>query len=159
MNDTPLAADGATRRTKTTFRLEYAVAIDIAAPASRIWSLLTSAGDFPRWNTTVQSIEGRIAEGESIAVRVPISDRVFKLSVRDVVPDKQMVWSDGMAPMFKGVRTFSLTPKANGTTEFKMVEVFAGLMLPMIAGQLPDFGPVFEQYARDLKREAEKEPS
>jgi len=159
MNDTTLAADGTTRRTKTTFRLEYAVAIDIAAPASRIWSLLTSAGDFPRWNTTVQSIEGRIAEGERIAVRVPISDRVFKLSVRDVVPDKQMVWSDGMAPMFKGVRTFSLTPKANGTTEFKMVEVFAGLMLPMIAGQLPDFGPVFEQYARDLKREAEKAPS
>jgi uncharacterized protein YndB with AHSA1/START domain len=154
MTDDTLAADGRTRRTKTTFRLEYAVAIDIAAPASRIWSLLTTAGDFPRWNTTVQSIEGRIAEGERIAVRVPISDRVFKLSVRDVVPNEKMVWSDGMAPMFKGVRTFSLTPKADGSTRFEMIEVFSGLMLPMIAGQLPDFGPVFEQYARDLQKEA-----
>ena len=154
MTDSTLAADGRTRRTKTTFRLEYAVAIDIAAPASRIWSLLTSAGDVPRWNTTGQSIEGRIAEGERIAVRVPISDRVFKLSVRDVVPNEKMVWSDGMAPMFKGVRTFSLTPKADGSTRFEMKEVFSGLMLPMIAGQLPDFGPVFEQYARDLQKEA-----
>jgi hypothetical protein len=60
-----------------------------------------------------------------------------------------------MAPMFKGVRTFTLTPKPGGTTEFRMIEVFSGLMLPMIAGQLPDFAPVFEQYARDLKRAAE----
>jgi uncharacterized protein YndB with AHSA1/START domain len=155
MNDTTLAADGRTRRTKTTFRLEYAVAIDIAAPPSRLWSLLTDAADFPRWNTTVTSIEGRIADGERIAVRVPISERVFKLSVRDVVPDQRMTWSDGMAPMFKGERTFVLTPGADGTTEFTMSEKFAGLMLPMIKGQLPDFGPVFEQYARDLKRAAE----
>lgn len=154
-NDPTLIADGRTRRTKTTFRLEYAVAIDVAAPPSRLWQLLTNAADFPRWNTTVTSIEGRIAEGERIAVRVPISDRVFKLSVRDVVADRRMTWSDGMAPMFKGVRTFTLTPRPNGTTEFRMVEEFKGLMLPMIAGQLPDFGPVFEQYARDLKRAAE----
>jgi uncharacterized protein YndB with AHSA1/START domain len=157
MNDTTLNADGRTRRTKTTFSLEYAVAIDIAAPASRIWSLLTNAGEFPRWNSTVKSIDGRIAEGERIQVKVPIAgDRVFKLAVRNVVPDQTMTWSDGMAPMFKGVRTFTLTPKANGTTEFRMIEVFKGIMLPMIAGQLPDFGPVFEQYAKDLKREAEK---
>jgi uncharacterized protein YndB with AHSA1/START domain len=155
MDPTTLAADGRTRRTKTTFRLEYAVAIDVAAPPSRLWALLTDAADFPRWNTTVTSIEGRIAEGERIAVRVPISERVFKLSVRDVVPDQRMTWSDGMAPMFKGVRTYTLTPKPNGATEFRMVEEFKGLMLPMIAGQLPDFGPVFEQYARDLKRAAE----
>jgi hypothetical protein len=37
-----------------------------------------------------------------------------------------------------------------------MAEVFSGIMLPMIAGSLPDFGPVFEQYASDLKRGAEQ---
>lgn len=155
MHDTTLVADGRTRRTKTTFRLEYAVAIDIAAPPGRLWQLLTSAAEFPRWNTTVTSIEGRIADGERIAVRVPITDRVFELSVRVVEPDRRMTWSDGFAPLFKGVRTFTLTPKSDGTTEFRMVEEFKGLMLPMIAGQLPDFGPVFEQYARDLERAAE----
>jgi hypothetical protein len=29
-------------------------------------------------------------------------------------------------------------------------------MLPLIKGSLPDFGPVFERYASDLKREAER---
>jgi hypothetical protein len=67
-----------------------------------------------------------------------------------------MVWSDGRAPMFTGVRTFTLTPKADGSTDFSMAEVYSGLMLPMIARSLPDFGPTFEQYASDLKREAEQ---
>jgi hypothetical protein len=31
-------------------------------------------------------------------------------------------------------------------------------MLPMIAGRLPDFGPIFERYAADLKTAAELEP-
>jgi hypothetical protein len=67
-----------------------------------------------------------------------------------------MVWSDGAAPMFKGVRTYTLTPRSDGTTEFSMVEVFRGLMLPMIKRSLPDFAPAFATYAEDLKREAEK---
>jgi len=68
-----------------------------------------------------------------------------------------MVWQDGFAPMFSGVRTFSLTPKSDGTTDFSMVEVFKGIMLPMIKGSLPDFKPNFEQYALDLKTAAEKQ--
>lgn len=40
--------------------------------------------------------------------------------------------------------------------DFSMVEVMSGLMLPLIRGSLPDFGPPFEQYAADLKREAER---
>jgi hypothetical protein len=67
-----------------------------------------------------------------------------------------MVWSDGAAPMFKGVRTFTLQGRDDGTTDFSMAEVFAGIMLPMIRPSLPDFGPPFEQYAADLKREAEQ---
>jgi hypothetical protein len=59
--------------------------------------------------------------------------------------------------MLLGERTYSLAPNPDGTaTRFEMKEVFSGLMLPMIAGRLPDFGPIFEQYAADLKAEAEK---
>jgi hypothetical protein len=36
-----------------------------------------------------------------------------------------------------------------------MKEEFSGVMLPMIKGSLPDFAPVFEQYAEDLRRAAE----
>lgn len=143
------------QKTASTFRLECRVAIHIAASPQRIWALLVDAADFPRWNSTVTSIDGRVALGERLRIRVPISDRTFTPKVTDLVDARRMVWSDGMAPMFQGRRTFTLTPRPDGTTDFEMVETFAGLMLPMIKGSLPDFAPVFDRYARDLKKEAE----
>ncbi len=143
------------QKTASTFRLECRVAVHIAASPQRVWALLVDAADFPRWNSTVTSIDGRIALGERLRIRVPISDRTFTPKVTDLVEARRMVWSDGMAPMFQGTRTFTLTPRPDGTTDFEMVETFAGLMLPMIKGSLPDFAPVFDRYARDLKKEAE----
>nr|WP_290933257.1 hypothetical protein [Haliscomenobacter sp.] len=52
--------------TKTTFSRETAVSIEIQADASIVWSLLTNAADFARWNSTVVSIEGDIALGQTI---------------------------------------------------------------------------------------------
>jgi uncharacterized protein YndB with AHSA1/START domain len=139
------------------FRTETAVAIHIDAPAGRVWSLLTDAADFPRWNSTVDSIEGTIALGQRLRLRVPVAPtRTFKPRVTALEPEKRMVWSDGAAPMFRGVRTFTLTARGDGATEFSMVEVLSGLMLPMIRKSLPDFGPPFERYAADLKAEAER---
>ncbi len=152
-----LPTNGRARRTKSTFRMEYAVAINIKAPPSRIWALLTNAQDFPRWNSTVKGIEGNIASGEKIKLRATIApERIFNLAISEFVSEKRLVWRDGMAPMFTGVRTFTLTPKTDGSTDFSMAEVYSGIMLPMIAGSLPDFRPTFEQYASDLKREAEQ---
>jgi uncharacterized protein YndB with AHSA1/START domain len=149
--------DGRSTKTKSAFRMEYAVGVTIQAPPDRVWSLLTRAEEFPRWNSTVESVEGRIAEGETIKVRAKSAPgRTFKLKVSDVVPNERMTWSDGMAPMFKGVRTFTLSKKGEGATAFAMNEVFSGIMLPMISGSLPDFGPIFEQYAADLKKAAEQ---
>lgn len=142
-------------KTATTFRMECAISVKIDAKPTKIWALLTDAKAFPKWNSTVTSIEGEIAEGKALAIKVTAAgDRVFKPKVSNVEPERTMTWSDGFAPMFKGVRTFTLTPK-DGGTEFEMKETFTGLMLPMIKGSLPDFAPMFEAYAEDLKRAAE----
>lgn len=152
-----ILADGKASKTRSAFRMEVAVRINIRAKPDRIWALLTNARDFPRWNSTVQSIEGSIALGETIRLKATIApERTFKLKVTELTPNQAMVWQDGAAPMFKGVRRYTLTPKSDGTTDFTMSEAFSGLMLPMIAGSLPDFSQSFERYAADLKKEAEK---
>ncbi|CAN5780023.1 hypothetical protein BH10CHL1_BH10CHL1_30590 [soil metagenome] len=151
-----ISLTGRAHKSKTAFRMAYAVGANIKAPASRIWMLLTNAKDFPRWNSTVEKIEGDIAAGQPIKLYVKVAPgRAFKLTVGEFVPNQRMVWSDGNF-MFRGVRTYTLTPKPDGSTDFTMSEVFSGGMLPLIAGSLPDFGPEFEKYAADLKREAEK---
>jgi hypothetical protein len=143
-------------KTDGTFRMDCSVRCDISASPARIWALLTDAAAFPTWNSTVTSLKGKIELGQKLEMRVALdSKRTFKPKVTKLEPNRAMEWSDGMAPMFKGVRRFVLTPKDGNVTEFEMTEVFAGLMLPMIKGSLPDFGPAFETYAADLKRAAE----
>jgi hypothetical protein len=140
----------------TTFRMETSVGTNIKAESEKIMSLLTNAGNFTKWNSTVVSLEGSIRQGETIRLKSSLdAKRTFKLKVSEATPTK-MVWEDGFAPMFKGVRTFTLKPQTDGSTDFVMVEEFKGLMLPMIKGSLPDFKANFEQYAADLKKEAEK---
>ncbi len=133
------------------------VTCTIRASPGRIWALLTDAQGFPRWNTTVKRVGGTIAAGERLEIEVPSAPgRTFRPRVTALEPDARMVWSDGTAPMFRGVRTYTLAAAPGGATVFTMREVFSGLMLPLVRGSLPDFGPIFETYAADLRREAER---
>ena len=148
-------ADGQGRAEKSTFRQSVTVSVDIAAPLERVWGLLTDAPGFARWNSTVTSIEGPIELGRKLAIRVPYSPRLFSPTVAAFDPRRRMVWQDGAAPMFKGVRVFELDQTGSGA-RFTMTETFSGLMLSLIAGSLPDFAPIFTQYAADLRRAAEQ---
>ena len=64
-------------RTQSTFSMSCQVEVRIQAEPSAIWKLLTDAAGFPRWNSTVTSIEGAIREGEKVTIRVPNVDRAF----------------------------------------------------------------------------------
>jgi hypothetical protein len=151
-----IAINGRASKTKSAFRMEYTVGINIQAKADKVWKIMTNAPDFPRWNSTIKSMDGKIALGRTIKLVATISPtRTFNLLVTEFEDGKRMVWSDGNA-MFKGVRTYTVTPKSDGTTDFTMAEVYTGLMMPMIAGSLPDFTTSFEQYVSDLKKEATK---
>ena len=144
-------------KSASTFRLTYRVEREIKAPAARIWALLTDAKKFPAWNSTVTSIDGEIALGQKLGIKVPLDPkRTFHPKVTKLVANESMEWADGFAPMFRGVRTFTLAPAVASATKFTMEETFSGLMLPMIKGSLPDFAPAFETYAADLARAAEK---
>ena len=67
-----------------------------------------------------------------------------------------MTWSGGVAPLFKGVRTFQLRPIGLEATHFCMEERFSGVIFALVKGTMPDFAPIFEKYASDLKQAAER---
>ncbi|HOY17321.1 MAG TPA: SRPBCC domain-containing protein [Haliscomenobacter sp.] len=137
--------------TKTTFSRETAVSIEIQADASIVWSLLTNAADFARWNSTVVSIEGDIALGQTIQLKSILDpQRIFKLKVKEVEANKKLVWGDAM-----GNRVYTLIKDDQGHTVFSMAEKIGGLMFPLFARFIPPFDASFEQFAADLKKEAE----
>src|SRR5262245_5445292 len=142
-------------REQSVFSLSCRVEVGIRAKAEHVWSLLTDAKGFPSWNSTVSSIEGHISEGQRLRLHVPGTDRTFTPTVSGIVPNERMTWTGGFGPMFKGVRTFELKPRIDGSTDFAMEERFSGLMLPLVKGSMPDFGAVFATYANDLKCAAE----
>jgi len=90
------------------FSMACGVEVNIRASSEHIWSLLIDAKSFPRWNSTVTRIEGDIREGEKLRVHVPGMDRSFNPKVSDVVAAEHMTWTGGFAPLFQGVRIFTL---------------------------------------------------
>lgn len=135
----------------------YDATADIAATPDAIWAILTDAPNLSNWDSGVERVEGKIAPGETIKVFVKVNPgRAFPVKVTEFVPGQRMVWSGGMPlGLFKGVRTYTLSPQGTGVTKFTMREEYTGPLLPMIWRSIPDLGPSFQQFASGLKSRAE----
>jgi hypothetical protein len=150
--------DGQATTTRTPFRLAISVGILIEAPATTIWTLLTDLHAQSTWNSTLGSIAGKVALGERVSFTVPEAPRqTFSPRVVAYDEGKSMVWRLSLWPLLVSDRTYRLKAGPGGATEFTLDEVFRGLLLPLIARTLPDFGLMFERTAADLKAEAEKQ--
>ena len=144
------ASNGKAVTSKSTFSRETSVSVNIEADAAIIWALLTNAADFPRWNSTVISISGKIQNGETIELKSTLDEkRTFKLKIKEFVPNQRLVWGDPM-----GSRVYSLE-KAGKGTQFKMSEKIGGPLFPLFANMIPSFDESFDKFAADLKKEAE----
>jgi hypothetical protein len=135
----------------------YDAQATIAAAPETVWAVLTDAPAYAEWDNGVERVEGRIAPGERIKVVSEANPgRAFPVKVTAFEPARSMTWSGGMPlGLFKGVRTFSLTPDG-AATRFTMREEYTGPMLPLIWRSMPDLGPSFDQFARGLKARAER---
>lgn len=136
---------------------KFAAATSIRARPQAVWMLLTDAASYPVWNSTVERVAGRIAPGETITVYTKAAPgRAFPVTVTKFQPMQEMTWSGGMPlGLFRGTRTFTLTPGGDDTVQFAMREEFSGLLAPLITRSIPDLQPAFDTFAADLKRRAE----
>ena len=128
----------------------------IDASPEQVWAALVDAPGYPSWNSGVDKVDGRIAAGEKITVHAAVNPgRAFPVKVTDFQPASRMTWSGGMPlGLFKGVRTFTLTPRGE-STEFTVREEYTGPLLPLIWRSMPDLGPSFDQFATGLKHRVE----
>lgn len=135
----------------------YKVTRSIEADPDTIWALLADTAKWKAWNPTIISIDGTIAEGQKVKLVSTVNpNRAFRLNVTKVDSPREMVWSDGMPlGLFKGERTYRLTPQSDGSTEFSMEEVYTGMMAPLITKSIPDMTESFAEFADGLKAAAE----
>jgi uncharacterized protein YndB with AHSA1/START domain len=134
----------------------YEASSSIAASPSEVWNALTDGAAWSTWDSGVDGVEGRIAPGETITVRSKAAPgRAFPVKVIEFEPGKRLVFSGGMPlGLFKGVRTYTLSPSGGGT-DFRMREEYTGPLLGMMWRSMPNLQPSFDQFAAGLKRRVE----
>jgi hypothetical protein len=135
----------------------YDASSTIEASPDAIWAILTDAPGYTTWDSGIVRVEGRIAPGETIKVVSKVNPgRTFPVKVTEFTPGQRMTWSGGMPlGLFKGVRTFTLSPQGDGATRLTVREEYSGPLLPMIWRSMPDLGPSFEQFVTGPKGRAE----
>ena len=136
---------------------EFSTTIDIDAPASVVWEILTDSAKYTDWDDNMVKLEGDIKPGEQLTIHTKLDPkRAFKPTVSVFEPNTRMVWRSGMPlGLFTGERTFTLSPKDDDQTTFTMTERFTGPFLMLIGGTIPDLQPTFDTFAQTLKARAE----
>lgn len=108
--------------------------------------------NYPKWNSTIISIDGKIALGKKIQLKSYLDPkRIFKLTVKEVQLESRLVWGYAM-----GKREYEITPKANGQTNFSMTEKISSPLFPLFAKMIPPFNESFEKFANDKKKKLKK---
>lgn len=121
-----------------------------------MWSVLTDPTQLVNADTGVLALNGEIREGARITLRSCVAPkRDFRLHVAAYDAPGRMVWQDGMPlGLFKGIRSFELTPSPTGT-RFYVKEVYVGPLAFLITRMIPDLQPSFEKFADGVARMAE----
>jgi hypothetical protein len=129
----------------------------IAADSEAVWAVLSDGPGWATWDSGVDGVEGRIAGGETVKIRSQAAPgRAFRVKVTAFEPSARLRFSGGLPlGLFRGVRTYELTPAAGGGIAFRVREEYTGPLLGLIWRSMPDLGPSFERFASGLKLRVE----
>jgi hypothetical protein len=139
--------------------VEYRSTRTIAASPDAVWSVLLDVGAWPDWDSGVTKVEGAARDGGKVKVFSEVSPgRAFPVRVA-IDPDRRiMTWTGGMPfGLFRGVRTFQVTPAGDGS-EVDVQERFTGPLVGTMAKRMPDLQPSFDTFTDGLKARCETRP-
>jgi hypothetical protein len=130
----------------------YEAGTQIAAAPEAVWKVLVDGARWPAWDSGVDSVQGTIAQGNTLTIRAAVGGaRAFPVKVVTFDALRKLVFSGGMPlGLFRGVRTYTLTPDGAGT-RFCMREEYSGILLAAVWKSIPDLRPSFQRFADGLK--------
>jgi hypothetical protein len=109
---------------------EIVTSITIAAPAARVWSVLTAFDRYQDWHPTLELLAGTATVGSPLKMRIapgtPV-ERTADGKVVEVEPDRVLRWEGGLQGLFWGRHSFELS-SLDGFTRLVNKESFTGSM-------------------------------
>jgi hypothetical protein len=134
--------------------------IDIDAPPSVVWAVLTNTDSYPDWNPFIRWVSGDLREGAKLEVRIePPGGRAmtFKPTVLNVEHERELRWLGRLLlpGLFDGEHIFRLEAHGHGGTRFTQAERFTGIVVRAFSTTLDKTEIGFEHMNTALKAQAE----
>ena len=135
-------------------------AIEIVAPAERVWEVLMDFASYPQWNPFITRAEGIPVEGARlrITIRAPGYRPVtFKPHVLRVVAGRELTWLGRtfLPGLFDGRHSLTVEPLDESRTRFRTHEEVTGILLPVLGKVMRASQQGFEEFSAALKTRAE----
>jgi hypothetical protein len=143
---------------------ELRSAIDIDAPAERVWAVLTDLAAYPEWNPFIVSADGEVAAGNRLTLTMqPVGARrtTVRPAVIEAEPGRRLRWrgSLGLPALLDADHTITLVGRPDGVRLIQ-AEMFRGLLVPLLAGSLRGHTlPAFHAMNEALKERVERTPA
>jgi hypothetical protein len=137
--------------------------IEVNAPASRVWRLLTDFEHYPEWNPFIRRVSGRPEPNTKLEVFIQPSGArgmTFRPTVLKAEPERELRWFGRLLlpGLFDGEHIFEIHHVTDNTLKFVQRERFSGLFVPLLWNQLDrDTRRGFNEMNAALKELAESD--
>src|SRR5512132_421220 len=135
---------------------ELVAEIEIAAPAERVWEILTDFGAYRQWNPFMPRFDGEVRVGARLRARLVVAGAPTlrpRLCVTRVDPGRELCWV-GRGPLVRGERTMRIQPLDGTRVRFAQRTEFTGPITPLL-GWLDRYRPGMQAMNAALKARAE----
>ncbi|RJP34066.1 MAG: SRPBCC domain-containing protein [Actinobacteria bacterium] len=140
---------------------DFSTVIEIAAPAQRVWDVLTDFASYPQWNPMIRRASGELRVGARLKVRYqPRGSRgyTFRPKLLAVEPGRELRWLGW--PRFPGIFDFEhywiMEDKPDGRVALRHGTIISGLLAAKVAEAMERASKKpFEEMNRAHKQRAE----
>lgn len=127
----------------------------VATTPDVAWRTLLRTELWTQWDRSLERVDGHLAEGGRLEIRVVGTSRPFKLRVSGWEPTRRIVLTGGMPlGLFTGTRTYDLESSGPGTC-VTVRETYTGPLAGVIGRSIPDLQPAFDDFVAGLRTAAE----
>ncbi|MBX0323421.1 SRPBCC domain-containing protein [Halomicroarcula sp. F13] len=122
---------------------EVSASIDVPAPPSVVWTVLTDVDAYPKWNTLL-AVDGEFTVGESVSARLSVPGLPtvsFSPEITAVDPPRELRWRSRLFG-YDAEHSFLLEPSGGGGTRFVQHETIDG----------PFAGHIVDRLGRRMRR-------
>ncbi len=133
--------------------------VDIDAPPSVVWNLLTDLSSYPEWNPHIVRARGDLRVGSSLDIRIRrkgVKDRDMTVTISELEPERRLAWVGTLlhTRIFEGRHVYELEPLDGSRTRLHNRESVRGLLAS--SALTDDPARDYEAMNRALKSRAEQ---